>query len=180
MTKRTEIRLSGSGGQGLILAGIILADAAISEDKNAVQSQSYGPEARGGASKAEVIIDSNEIDFPKVGKADLLLVLTKESYTKYISSLKTNGTLIIDSAIDIDCGKSSFKIVKLPITDTAINRVGKSIVANIVALGAIQEITGIVDKSSLEEAVLKRVPKAMIGLNKKALEEGYNLAVKTS
>ncbi|MGV8145007.1 MAG: 2-oxoacid:acceptor oxidoreductase family protein [Alkaliphilus sp.] len=175
MLKRTEMRLSGSGGQGLILAGIILADAAISENKNAVQSQSYGPEARGGASKAEVIIDNEEIDFPKVDKADLLLVLTKESYEKYINTLKTNGILVIDSAIDVTCDETSFQVVKVPITDTAINKIGKSIVANIVALGAIQEITGIISKNALEEAVIKRVPKAMRQLNKEALKEGYKL-----
>ena len=175
MVKKTEIRLSGSGGQGLILAGIILADAAISENNNAVQSQSYGPEARGGASKAEVIIDNEEIDFPKVGKADLLLVLTKESYRKYIGTLKTNGVLVIDSAIEVQCNKTDFKVVKVPITETAINKVGKSIVSNIVALRAIQEITGIISKEALENAVIKRVPKGMIELNKNALKEGYKL-----
>ncbi|MBN4063097.1 2-oxoacid:acceptor oxidoreductase family protein [Alkaliphilus sp. AH-315-G20] len=175
MVKRTEIRLSGSGGQGLILAGIILADAAISENNNAVQSQSYGPEARGGASKAEVIIDNEEIDFPKVDKADLLLVLTKESYRKYISTLKTNGVLVIDSAIDVECDEIAFQVVKIPITETAINKIGKSIVSNIVALGAIQQITGIISKEALENAVIKRVPKGMKELNKNALKEGYKL-----
>src|SRR5665647_932364 len=99
MSKKYEIRLSGSGGQGLILAGIILADASLIQGINAVQSQSYGPEARGGASKSEVIISEEEIYFPKVQQCDLLLCLTQKSYDEYIASLKNDGILIIDDSI---------------------------------------------------------------------------------
>jgi 2-oxoglutarate ferredoxin oxidoreductase subunit gamma len=88
MKDRIEIRLGGSGGQGLILGGIILAEAAILDGKNAIQAQSYGPEARGGASKAEVIIADGEIAFPKVQNADVLLALTQKACDKYLSSLK--------------------------------------------------------------------------------------------
>lgn len=94
-----EFRLSGSGGQGLILAGIILAEAALKDGKNVVQSQSYGPEARGGASKAEVIISDKDINYPKVEKCDVLLALTQKAYDKYISTLKTGGVLIKDDKI---------------------------------------------------------------------------------
>ena len=98
--KRIEIRLSGSGGQGLILAGIILAEAAIIDGKNAVQTQSYGPEARGGASRSEVIISNGSIDYPKVSKSDILLALTEEAVIKYKGSLKEDGLLILDSSIE--------------------------------------------------------------------------------
>src|SRR3990172_8617479 len=98
VSRQYEVRLSGSGGQGIILGGVILAEAAaIYEKKNAVQSQSYGPEARGGASKADVIISDEEIDYPKALKIDVLLALTQEACNKYIKDLKEGGVLIVDS-----------------------------------------------------------------------------------
>ncbi len=175
MMAQKEIRLTGSGGQGLILAGIILAEAALLQGDNAVQSQSYGPEARGGASKSEVIISKEDIDFPKVNKADILLSLTQIAYDKYKKSTKESATVIVDSSINIDKTLKVEKIIKIPIIETASNKVGKSIVSNIVALGAIQEATHIVDQDFLEKAVLNRVPAKFKDLNRKALSEGFNL-----
>ncbi|HKL11918.1 MAG TPA: 2-oxoacid:acceptor oxidoreductase family protein [Clostridia bacterium] len=172
---QNEIRLTGSGGQGLILAGIILAEAALLQGNNAVQSQSYGPEARGGASKSEVIISKEDIDFPKVNKADILLSLTQIAYDKYKQSTKESATVIVDSTINIDETLKVERIIKIPIIETASNKIGKSIVSNIVALGAIQEATGIVDRDFLEKAVLNRVPAKFKDLNRKALSEGFNL-----
>lgn len=174
MEGQKEIRLSGSGGQGLILGGIILAEAAILDGKNAIQSQSYGPEARGGASKAEVIISNDEIDYPKVEQADLLLSLTQVSCDKYIDTLKEGGILVIDSSIKLN-EDLPFDIIKIPILNTAIEKMQKPMVANIIALGAIQAITDVVSKSSLETSVLNRVPKGTEQLNRDALMEGYNL-----
>lgn len=173
MENRTEIRLSGSGGQGLILAGIILAEAAILDGKNAVQSQSYGPEARGGASRAEVIISDSSIDYPKVTKPDVLLVLTQEALTKYKDNLKTDGVIIIDSSIKKP--ELPVKIISLPIIETAQNKAGKVIVANIVAVGALATAMRIVSKASVEKAVLDRVPRGTEELNKKALYAGFEL-----
>ncbi|MCT4565210.1 MAG: 2-oxoacid:acceptor oxidoreductase family protein [Maledivibacter sp.] len=175
MAKQTEIRLTGSGGQGLILAGIILAEAAISQGNNAVQSQSYGPEARGGASKAEVIISKEEIDFPKVAKADLMLSLTQVALDKYADTLKEDGILVVDSLLEVPADLKAKRIVSIPILNTAKEVIGKSMVANIVAIGAIQQLSDIVSKESLEKAVLSRVPKGTEELNKRALQEGYNL-----
>ncbi len=172
--KRWELRLSGSGGQGLITGGIILAEAAILDGKNALQSQSYGPEARGGASKAEVIISGEEISFPKVEHCDLLLSLTQLSCDKYIDTLKNGGILIIDESVDAP-QRENIKVYRLPILSTATDKLGKSMVANIIALGVINKITDIVTKDSLEKAVLSRVPKGTFDLNKTALAEGYNL-----
>ncbi len=174
MEGQTEIRFSGSGGQALILGGIILAEAAILDGKNAIQSQSYGPEARGGASKAEIIISNDDIDFPKVEEADLLLSLTQVACDKYINTLKKDGTLVVDSSIELP-QDLSFTVIQIPITDTAIEKIKKPMVANIVALGAIQAITGVVSKDSLESSVLNRVPKGTEELNRAALLEGYNL-----
>lgn len=172
-----EIRLGGSGGQGLILAGIILAEAAILDGKNAVQSQSYGPEARGGASKAEVIISDKGIDFPKVNEADVLLVLTQEAYDKYSAGLNKDGTLIADSQVNVEA--SAFgDVYHLPMTDTAAKKLGRTMVANIIALGVIQSATDVVSRESLEQAVLGRVPKGTEELNQKALAEGYALAAR--
>ncbi|KAB3524954.1 2-oxoacid:acceptor oxidoreductase family protein [Alkaliphilus serpentinus] len=176
MVNQKEIRLSGSGGQGLILGGIILAEAAILDGNNAIQSQSYGPEARGGASKAEVIISNEAIDYPKVDKADLLLALTEVAYKKYIKTLKEDGILIVDSSVNIEDKNPSYKVMQIPILDTAFEKMGKGMVANIVALGVIREVTNVVSAESLEKAVLNRVPRGTEELNKKALMEGYLLA----
>ncbi len=178
MNKQHEIRLSGSGGQGLILGGIILAEAALIDGNNAIQSQSYGPEARGGASKAEVIISTEEIDYPKVEKADLLLALTEIAYHKYIKNLKKDGILLVDASVNTDKIEDAYKVVKVPIIATATDKIGKSMVANIIALGAIQELTNVVTKEALESAVLKRVPKGTEELNKSALQAGYGLISK--
>ncbi len=173
--EKYEVRLSGSGGQGLLLAGIILAEGAINDGKNSVQTQSYGPEARGGASKSEVIISSEAIDFPKVRNCDILLALTQKSYEQYSEGLKDNGILIIDSSVSIK-EKGNKVVYNVPILDTAAKDLGKPMVTNIVALGAIVEITKIISKDSLEKAVLERVPKGTEDLNKKALSMGYSIA----
>lgn len=176
---RHEIRLSGAGGQGLILAGVILAEAAaIYDGKNATQSQSYGPEARGGASKSDVIISDEDIDFPKATSIDLLMALTQEACDKYISDLKNGATLIVDSTRVVSIPEGNFKIFSLPMIDTAREKVGKSIVANIVALGAIVEISAIVSKDAIENAVLARVPRGTEELNRSALAAGMEIAKK--
>jgi 2-oxoglutarate ferredoxin oxidoreductase subunit gamma len=116
--QKTEIRLSGSGGQGLILAGVILAEAAaIYEGKNAVQTQSYGPEARGGSSKSEVIISDSEILYPKTTRLDYLLALNQESCDKYAHDLKDDGLLLVDT--DAVEHLPPVKSISLPLVRTA-------------------------------------------------------------
>lgn len=178
MEEHVELRLSGSGGQGLILAGIILAEAAILDGKNAVQSQSYGPEARGGASRAEVIISNTDIDYPKVTNPDILLALTEEALKKYMVNLGNDSLIIIDSSIGEP--ETSARVLKVPILETAQNSVGKIIVANIVALGVLTAVTDIVSKDSIEKAVLERVPKGTEDLNRKALYTGFKLGESVS
>src|SRR3989304_3718616 len=174
---RYEIRFSGAGGQGLILAGVIFAEAAtIYDKKNAVQSQSYGPEARGGASKSEVILSDEAIDFPKATAIDLQLSLTQESCTKYYKDIKGDGILLVDEDFVREIPKGTFKVIRLPIIRTAADEIGKSFVANIVAIGAIAAITGQVSYESIEKAVLHRVPKGTEEMNRKALKAGFNLA----
>ncbi len=173
--EKYEVRLSGSGGQGLLLAGIILAEGAIKDGKNAVQTQSYGPEARGGASKSEVIISTEEIDFPKVRVCDILLALTQKAYDQYNVGLKDDGILIIDNSVKVG-NTGNIKVYSVPIMDTAANDLKKPMVTNIVALGAIVHISGLITKESLESAVLDRVPRGTEELNRLALNKGYEIA----
>lgn len=174
MSKTYEIRLSGSGGQGLILAGIILAESAVLDNKNAVQSQSYGPEARGGASKSEVIISDSEIYYPKVTSPDIFLALSQEAFDKYINGIKNSCMVIADNNIDTK-NENNKKIFSLPIINTAEDKLGKPMVANIIALGTIVGLTNIVSRDSLRTAVLSRVPRGTEQLNKNAIAEGFNL-----
>ena len=152
-----------------------MADAALHDGKNVVQSQSYGPEARGGASKAEVIISEDIINYPKVNKCDMLLSLTEKAYDKYIDTLKPGGTLILDKSIKSPINRNDIKVYSIPILETAHEDLKKPMVANIIALGTIYELTKIVSKESLEKAVLDRVPRGTEELNKKALELGFKL-----
>jgi len=179
---RTEIRICGFGGQGIILAGIILGKAASLFDNNeAVQTQSYGPEARGGASKCEVVIDNKLIEYPKVQNLDILVAMSNEALIKYIVDLKDEGTLIVDpGTTDINDVKEfidnhNIKVYEAPATMTAINEIGLKIVANIVMVGAITTVTNIISKQAVIEAIKDSVPKGTEEKNVSAFEVGYNL-----
>ena len=170
-----QLRFSGSGGQGVITAAIIFAEAAIVEDKNAVQSQSYGPEARGGASKAEVIISEGAIYHPKVTSPDFVLAMTQKAADKYYTDLHADGLLVLDT--DLVPEVPPFKnVVRIPITKLAIEKVGKPLFANIVALGAVVKLTGIVSLDTVKECVKHRVPPATVEQNMLALQVGYDAA----
>jgi 2-oxoglutarate ferredoxin oxidoreductase subunit gamma len=176
MAERYEVRLSGSGGQGLVLGGVILAEAiALFEGINAVQTQSYGPEARGGASKSEVIISDGDIDYPKATQIDLLLCLTQEACDKYSVDLKEGGILLADERMVTQLPEGNYQVYHLPIIDTAKEKVGKVFVANIVALGAIAGLLKSVSLENIEKAVLRRVPKGTESLNRRALSLGNEL-----
>jgi 2-oxoglutarate ferredoxin oxidoreductase subunit gamma len=171
--QRIEVRLAGEGGQGMILAGILLAEAAaIFDGKNAIQTQSYGPEARGGASKAEVIISEKDIDFPEVISADVLVAMSQEACDKYASNMHRDGLVIVDEE---KVGRvPGPNVVRIPITRLAIETTGKSITANVVALGALVGLTKIVSRSAIEKAVSARAPRGTEELNKAALDAGFN------
>ncbi len=173
---KAEIRLSGSGGQGVILAGIIIAEAAISMGYNAVQSQSYGPEARGGASKAEVIINQDEIFFTKVLKPNILLSLTQDSYEKYSDDILSNGIVVLDEGIkakNMNC-----TVYSLPILSTAKDVLKKPMVANIVAIGVLSELIDGLDREAVEAAVKARIPQGTEEINMRAFEEGIKMVQK--
>ena len=176
-SNRIEIVLSGSGGQGMILAGRILSEAASLYDKKAaVMSQSYGPEARGGASRAEIIISSGEIDYPKVMGADILLAMTQEALDKYGELLNPGGLLVADETL-VKTIPSRFKhVFKAPFTLKAIKLLDAPIVANVIALGALTSITDIVSREALINAVVARVKKKILIFDRIAVDTGFKLA----
>jgi len=176
MKGRAEVRLAGEGGQGLILAGVILAEAAaVYDGLNATQTQSYGPEARGGASKSEVVISDEQIDYPKVIEADFLLAMSQEACDRYVGNLKREGLLIVDSAhvTRLPLGRSA---VQAPITQLAEEATGRRITANVVALGILVGLSGVVSRQAVEAAVKARAPKGTEELNARALAAGLGWA----
>lgn len=170
-----QFRLSGTGGQGLILAGVILAEAAILDGKLAIQSQSYGPESRGGAAKSEVIISEQPIHFPKVIRPDVLLAMSQQSVQKYMDDLPADGILITDSQFVKELPPHPGGVYELPITATAKEQLGDILYANLVALGALNKIAGTVSEGSLIGAVIQRVPKGTEEINEKAIRIGFSL-----
>ena len=168
---KKEIRLSGSGGQGMILAGVILADAAIRAGYYAIQTQSYGPEARGGASRAEVVLSDQPIDYPKVTLPDIFLALTPEAYEKYCHTVHSNGLIIVEQSIT--SSSCTIETLRLPILATARNT-GKEITANMVALGTLAALLGnFLKKGYFESAVNERVPSGTAEVNLLAFQNGY-------
>ncbi len=172
---RFEIRFSGAGGQGIITAAIIFAEAAAIHESNYVcQTQSYGPEARGGKSKAEVVVSSREIDYPKVMQLDMLLAMNQASCDAYFYDFKPNGLLIVDSTFVEQIPTS--RVIAIPFTRIAREILGKELVANMVALGAVAHFCDAVSSKNIETALSARVPKGTKGLNRKAFRAGIKAA----
>ena len=172
---KTEVVFTGFGGQGIVLSGVILARAALYDKKGVVQTQSYGPEARGGACRAEVIISDDVVYYPFVEEADILVAMSQEALDKYINSIRKGGQLIVDSTTITQIPqKVGVKLNKVAATDIASEKLGKIIVANIVMLGALANLTGIVSREAMEKAVRESIPRGTEEINLKALEAGYN------
>jgi 2-oxoglutarate ferredoxin oxidoreductase subunit gamma len=176
MRDRCEIRLAGTGGQGAILAGIVLAAAATRDGKNVVQSQSYGPEARGGASRSEVVISNREIDFPKVLAPNVTVCLSQEACDRYARRTVRGGLLILDT--DRVTRAPTVRAVGLPLASLAQQSAGREVAANIVALGVLGGITDIVSRASLERAVREHAPRGTVDANLEALDAGYAAAAR--
>jgi 2-oxoglutarate ferredoxin oxidoreductase subunit gamma len=173
---RVEIRCSGSGGQGILLAAAIIAEAAAALGRHVVQTQSYGPEARGGASKAEVIVAGEPIDYPEVRDADVSLVLSQAAYLKYAADTRPGGLLIYDSGlVEPDPDDASVVRCGLPFTQVASDELGKKVVTNIVAVGALARISEVLPVDAVRDAVLSRVPARFRELNERAYDLGLKL-----
>lgn len=167
---RYEIRLSGEGGQGIILAALVLAEAVGVHGINYVaQSQNYGPEARGGSCKAEIVISDDKIDYPKAVKPDLLLAMNQVSCNTYYRDLKPNGILIVDSS-RVERIPTT-KAIAVPFTKMA-QELKKPLVANMIALGVIGSVSEAVNLKDLEQAILSRVPADTKEINLEAFELG--------
>jgi len=172
---KMELRLAGSGGQGIILATVILAEAAVIAGKHTAQSQSYGPEARGGSCKAEVLISDTPIGFTKVQNPTFLMVLTQDSMNKYGKDLPKDCLVLADETLEIPEGIGAEKVVKLPILQTAREKVGKAFTANIVAVGAINGLLHLVSDKDLTQAVMMHIPAGTEKINTDALKAGIGL-----
>lgn len=170
-----RVRLTGTGGQGVITAGLILAEAALMEGRNVVQIQSYGPEARLGASKSEVIISTRKIADPQVMVPDVLLCLSEDAFNKYFHERHDDTFILLDSSVTDEPVEDGRHIFKLPIVATALE-VGHKVVVNVVALAALNALTGLVSQAALKEAVLRRVPARFRALNEAAFAAGERLA----
>ncbi|BDZ67590.1 2-oxoacid:ferredoxin oxidoreductase subunit gamma [Methanobacterium ferruginis] len=182
---RKEVRIAGFGGQGVILAGIVIGKAAALYDGlQAVQTQSYGPEARGGASRTELVISDEEIDYPKVHHPDIFVAMSHEALLAYLDGLKPGGILIIDPDMVIEDEISSFitehniQVYHAPATRTADEKVGLRIVANIVMIGAITGFTGIISEEAARKAIAASVPPGTEDKNLSAFEAGMELSRK--
>ncbi len=173
---KQQFLFTGTGGQGLILAAIIWAEAAVQGEQNVVQSQSYGPEARGGASKAEVIISDQAIYYPKVSQADYVLTMSREAYKKYGLNLRDEVNLVVDDTYVPEIIQRP-NLYCLPISRIARSEFGSEQSANIVALGAVAALSGLLPLSMVRQAVAQRVPKGTMERNLEAFEIGWQLGL---
>lgn len=172
INQQYEMRFVGSGGQGVILASVIFAEAAVISGFRTSQSQSYGPEARGGMCKAETIVSRESIWFTKVTDVDFMLALNSKAYEKYVPDCSEKTLIIADESLGLKSGKN---LVVLPIIHTAVETVGKEVTTNIVAVGAVNAVLGLFSDEVIEEAVWRHIPKGTEELNLKALKAGKAL-----
>ncbi len=176
MVEQTRFVFSGSGGQGVITAAIILAETAVlHENLNAVQTQVYGAAARGGSTRSDVIISDSEIFFPKVNQPNVLVCLTQEAYNKFHPIIRPGGLLVTDTRyVQIEHAVDAVH-KGLPIFRTVMDRIGKPIVFNICMLGAVIALTGAVRPEGVMEVLRTRVPAGALEMNRQALDAGLEL-----
>ncbi len=173
-----QVRLSGSGGQGVILAGVLLAEAGMHDGLQVVQTQSYGPAARLGAAKSEVVLSRHSIAFPEVGLPDAIVCLSRDAYGRYGSQLAEGGVRIVDREAVSDLPAVPVDTIVLPITATAreLEPGGASVItANAVALGALVAVSGAVSEEGVRRALRERVKPETLDLNQRAFEAGLRL-----
>jgi 2-oxoglutarate ferredoxin oxidoreductase subunit gamma len=178
--ERCRMVFSGSGGQGVITAAIIISEAAVLYNNlNAVQSQSYGAEARGGATRSDIIISDSIIHFPKVIQPNVLVCLTQDAYNKFYPIIRPGGLLITDTRYVETEKKVDAQQKEIPMYDTIMAKVGKPIVFNICMLGAVIALTGLVEPESIIKTLERRIPADFLDMNRKALDVGLTLGEET-
>jgi 2-oxoglutarate ferredoxin oxidoreductase subunit gamma len=172
---KTEIRIAGLGGQGVVLAGQILGKAATYDGENAVQTESYGAEARGSMTESEVKISNEKIGFPAVTKCDILVVMNQKALDRYLKDLKTGGTLIIDSTAVEPPELRKARMFKIPATESAEKIFGARVYANMLMLGALAKAARIVSDGSMEKAIRDTTEKKTADINVRAYRKGKEL-----
>ena len=175
MKDRLELRFAGSGGQGVILASVITAEAAVLAGLHTAQSQAYGPEARGGVSRAETILSREQIWYTRVTHPDFLLALTQTSLDAYAGQLADDAIVMIDDSLTVPAELDPDRVIAIPILHTAETVVGRAFTANIVSLGAINRLLGLFDDDTLLTAVKMHIPRGTEDLNRTALQAGAAL-----
>jgi 2-oxoglutarate ferredoxin oxidoreductase subunit gamma len=174
---RKEILIGGVGGQGVVLSGILLGTAAtLFEGRQAVQTQSYSSELRGGSTRAEVIISEEPVTDPQVRKPDILIALAEDALSKYIHRIKPKGLLVIDSDLVKGAKPGDYEILAVPATSIADKEMGNIVVANLIILGALLKKTGLLSVEAMEKAIEVSVPKKAITLNLNAFRKGLQLS----
>ncbi len=174
--ERCRMVFSGSGGQGVITAAIIIAEAAVLYGNlNAVQSQSYGAEARGGATRSDVIISESTIDYPKVIQPNVLVCLTQEAYNKFYTIIRPGGLLVSDTRYVKTQKKVDAQQRELPMFQSVMDKIGKPIVFNICMLGAVVEMVDLINPEAIMKVLENRIPADFLDLNRKALDLGLEL-----
>ena len=175
MATRYEVRFSGTGGQGVVLAGMILAEAAgLSGDRHVVQTVSYGPQVRGGNSNAEIVIGEEEIDYPKPLRLDLLVPFTQQGCDEGVRLMKPRGVILLDPTLVSQIPEGW--VAEIPMTRLAVEATGRGQMANVVALGAIAVLCPVVDGPSMAAAVRERAPRGLEEVFLKALKAGQRAA----
>lgn len=176
MMRLKQVRIGGFGGQGVVLAGTILGYAAIYDNKWVSGSNSYGSQARGGASRSEVVISTKPITFPHVIRSDILIVLSQSSYDGNISDMAEDGALVMYDDLMVEPQQLfNVKQISVPATNTAIHELQNKQVANMVILGASMALTGVVTKRALITAIRENITERFKEPNLKALEVGYSI-----
>jgi 2-oxoglutarate ferredoxin oxidoreductase subunit gamma len=175
----TEIRFAGYGGQGIIRSGIIIGKAAsLFDDKFATMNQSFGPEARGGACSAQVIVSDDRVLYPYVTVPHVLVAMSQEGYTKYEPELGTEGLLLIDEdLVKAEPPRGKIEMLSIPATRFA-EELGNRIIANVVMLGFFTAVTGVVTAWAMRQAIPSLVPQRFVELNIKAFDRGYEFGKK--
>jgi len=175
VSRQVEVRISGLGGQGVVLAGEILGRAAVYDGKEVVETASYGAEARGSTAKSEVIISGKKIGYPKVRKCDVLVAMSQSALDKNIDDLRENGILIVDKGVVEKVTKVRAKIFEVPATKTAETELKSRIYANAVMFGALVKVTRIVSEKACEQAIIDSVPEETKDKNISGFRKGFNL-----
>lgn len=173
---RTEILIGGVGGQGVVLAGILLGTAAtLFDGKQAVQTQSYSSELRGGSTRAEVIISEQRVTDPEVRRPDILILMAEDAVGRYLYRIKPKGLLAIDADLVKGVKQGDYEILSIPATSLADQEMGNIVVANLILLGALIKKTGLLSVEAMEKAIEISVPEKAVQLNLKAFQRGLEL-----